>query len=589
MKNSKVILKKVIVGILTLALLLSVGMVSIPTMAQSALADNDGFYVPYANTDLFTKYTDADPNKPGVNTKFDENGDRIGVHLTYNGGDFTKRVVSSAKYNIDDFSVRFDNLKKAEGHEDEVLKFTVMFGASDETMPALRILFDTDAGTMSYFSGAAAFQTPVLLTSSDLLKYEALSANEFIVSFDITSSEIICSVKVGENEAVEGYISAQSYMTDIPVNISSYLVLGPGKDGDYYFSYDVTGIKANNYTRPTNAILVGGITNLNGQGLNIIIENYLNKFPQARKLDFTTTNDIGNRVTSATTFPIDGFSAKFDSLTTKGTRYPEFTVAFDDNATDGNLPRLRVAIDSVTGNVKYWRGGEANIPVLGQSDLLKYENLSQSEFTVTFNMFNDADGVLLCKVTIQVDGTDAVVGTLPNSYLTNDYKNITADSAFYLCLGSGTQKDRDPYTVRFTGVRQTKELSFVDGETTNIATVTAGQTGIVLPKIELGEKECHAYWLNADKKYFAGTNESVYTASADTVFTAVRREYGDVNDDGDIDVEDIAMLRKYLLGINDSYLVQAANVDDDNDITILDLVKLKKYTVGLNVDLGPAR
>ncbi len=589
MKNSKAILKKVIVGVLTLALLLSVGMVTIPTMAKSALADNDGFYVPYANTDLFTKYTDADPNKPGVNTAFDENGNRIGVHLAYNGGDFTKRVVSSAKYNIDDFSIRFDNLKKAEGHEDEALKFTVMFGANDEAMPTLRIMFDTEAGTMSYFSGAAAFQTPVLMASSDLLKYETLSANEFTVSFDITSVEIICSVKVGENDPVEGYISATTYTTDIPANIASNLVLGPGKDGDYYFSYDVTGIKANDYTRPTNAVLVGGITNLNGQGVNIIIENYLTKFPQARKLDFTTTNDIGNRATSAVTFPIDGFSAKFDSLTTKGTKYPEFTIAFDDNATDGNLPRLRVAIDSATGNVKYWRGGEASIPVLGQSDLLKYENLSQSEFTVTFNMFNDADGVLLCKVTVQVNGVDAVVGTLPNSYLTNDYKNISANSAFYLCLGSGTQKDRDPYTVRFTGVRQTKELSFVDGDTTNTAIVTAGQTGIVLPKIELGEKECHAYWMNADKKYFAGTNESVYTATADTVFTAVRREYGDINDDGEVGSEDFIMLRKYLLGVEDSYLVQAANVDGDNDITLLDLIRLKKYTAGLSVDLGPAR
>ena len=560
MKNSKAIFKKSIVGVLSLAILLVSLLTAIPVSAQSALADNDGFYVPYANTDLFTMYTDADPNKPGVNTAYDENGNRVGIHLTFNGGDFTKRVVSTEKYNFDDISIRFNNLKKSEGYESEDLKFSVMFASNNGNMPEFRLMFDTAAGAMSYFSGTV---TPQLMAT-----------NEFTVSLDITNTEIVCSVKVGENEAVEGFITDTNYTSLLPANIESYIVLGPGRDGDYHFSVDVTGIKSNNYIRPTNAVLLGGITNLNGQKTDIAIENYITKFPQARKLTFEGNMDIGNRATSAKAFPMDGLSVKFDSLTSTGAKYPEFTFALTSNAND--LPRIRVAIDTITGNVKYWRGGEANIPVLGQSDMLKYENLSKSEFTYTFNLFKDENGVLLCKVTVKVNGVDAVVGILPNSYITNDYKNLSLDSQMYMCFGSGTAKDgRDKYSVRFTGYRQTKELTLVDGDVTETTLVTAGQKGIVLPKIELAENECYAYWMNAGSKYSAGINEVVFTANADATFTAVHRQYGDVDDNGEVNGDDLVMLKKYLLGMEDSYLMQAANLNGDSAVTLLDFICLK--------------
>ncbi len=582
MKNSKAIFKKAIVGVLSLAMLLTSLLTAIPASAQSAFADEDGFYIPYANTDFVTHLTDE--QKPSVNTAFNENGDRAGVRLSFNGGDFTKRVVSTVTYNIDDIALRFNNLKKAEGHEDEVLKFSVMFGSNWDGMPEFRLLFDTEAGAMYYFSGTVA---PQFMMQDDLLKYDSLSANEFVVSFDITTTDIVCRVKVGDNEAVEGFINDTNYTQHIPANIASYIVLGPGRDGDYYFSLDVTGIKADDYVRPTNAVLVGGITNLNFQGTDIAIENYMAKFPQARKLSFTTTNDIGNRATSAITFAMDGLSVRFDSLTSTGTAYPEFTFALANNAND--LPRIRVAIDTVTGNVKYWRGGEASIPVLAQSDLLKYENLSNSEFTYTFNLFKDENDVLQCRVTIKVNGIDAVVGILPNSYLTNDYKDISLDSQMYLCFGSGTAKDRDPFSVRFTGYRQTKELSFVDGDKVDTTLVNAGQTGIVTPEIELGEGECHAYWMSGATKYTAGSNAVVFTANADTTFTAVRREYGDINDNGEVDGDDLIMLQKYLLGLEDSYLMQAANLNDDDTVTLLDFIRFKKHLVGADVVLGPAR
>ena len=126
MKSTSATLKKAAAGVLSAAMLLTTLFSALPVSAKSAMTDNGGFYVPYANTDIYTKYTDSDPNKPGINTAYDANGEKTGVQLTFNGGNFTKRVVSAAKYNFDDFCIRFNNLKKTKGHENEDLAFCVM-------------------------------------------------------------------------------------------------------------------------------------------------------------------------------------------------------------------------------------------------------------------------------------------------------------------------------------------------------------------------------------------------------------------------------------------------------------------------------
>lgn len=578
MKSTSATLKKAAAGVLSAAMLLTTLFSALPVSAKSAMTDNGGFYVPYANTDIYTKYTDSDPNKPGVNTAYDANGEKTGVHLTFNGGNFTKRVVSAAKYNFDDFSIRFNNLKKTEGHESEDLAFCVMFGSSDENMPELRLLFDTKEGTVAYFSGTV---TPQLMATDDLLKYDSLSANEFNVSLDILSDGIVCGVKVGNSEPVEGFITDTNYTGLLPANIASYLVLGPGREGDYYFSVDVTGIKCNQYTRPTNAAFVGGITDLNGQGTNIAIVNYLTKFPQARTISFAAGKDIGARATSAAKVTVDGISLKFDSLNTSGTNYPQFTVCLMDDAATG-MPRIRVMIDTADGTVKYWAAADTPAQ-LGQSDLLKYETLSQSEFTYTFNYLESGDA----KVTIKVGESDAVVGTLPNSYLTKYYTNISGESQVYYCFGPGKATDRDAFSVRYTGYRQTRELTYIDGDVTKTAIVTAGESGITAPAIELGKGYCHAYWLSGNIKYTQNGNVTTYTANSDAVFTAVRRAYGDVNDDGNVNTDDMVNLRKHLLGADTSFLAVAADVTDDGQVSVLDLIRMKKYFAGLEVVFGP--
>lgn len=95
MKKLLQTIKKAAVGILSSAMLLTSLFSAFPVSARSALADDGGFYTPFANTDLWTEITDQ--NKPGINTAYDESGAKIGVHLAFNGGNFTKRVISRSK------------------------------------------------------------------------------------------------------------------------------------------------------------------------------------------------------------------------------------------------------------------------------------------------------------------------------------------------------------------------------------------------------------------------------------------------------------------------------------------------------------
>ncbi|QNU66059.1 cellulase family glycosylhydrolase [Ruminiclostridium herbifermentans] len=57
-------------------------------------------------------------------------------------------------------------------------------------------------------------------------------------------------------------------------------------------------------------------------------------------------------------------------------------------------------------------------------------------------------------------------------------------------------------------------------------------------------------------------------------------KYGDVNNDGDINALDIAALKMYLLGVNQSIDLKAADVNVDNSVDAIDFALLKKYLLG---------
>jgi len=62
---------------------------------------------------------------------------------------------------------------------------------------------------------------------------------------------------------------------------------------------------------------------------------------------------------------------------------------------------------------------------------------------------------------------------------------------------------------------------------------------------------------------------------------------GDLNDDGDIDLADLMLLRRHLAGWTDLGLNgEAADCNGDGDIDLADLMLLRRYLAGWDIKLG---
>ena len=76
-----------------------------------------------------------------------------GVEYHFNGSNISGCMMYTEACVLDGLRLSFDRLKKQEGYEDNLLKFSVCIGNSPNTLPRFRIVFDTMNGTISYYSG----------------------------------------------------------------------------------------------------------------------------------------------------------------------------------------------------------------------------------------------------------------------------------------------------------------------------------------------------------------------------------------------------------------------------------------------------
>lgn len=161
------------------------------------------------------------------------------ARCSFNGCDVGNRIVSQAKYKINNLHLRFDNLTKMSGYESEKLKFAVTFAESQGSIGNVRVMIDTDTGELSYFKGGGF--TPVTIAQNDLLKYDTLKDTQFVISFALTSSGgCICRVTVGDT-VISGEIP-QDFFSNLGGATEAYFTVAPGNSTNY-FTVELTGVK----------------------------------------------------------------------------------------------------------------------------------------------------------------------------------------------------------------------------------------------------------------------------------------------------------------------------------------------------------
>lgn len=358
------------------------------TVAENSYYTDNGFEIP-DKFDFKTPsgYTENLPEKTNVHNGWEF----LGTRLTFNGGDVGKCIVSEERYNFDGLTLRFDNLTKNE-QASGALRFTVLASDSVNTLGAFRIMFDTEAGTLSYYN---AQTSPVVFLQNDLLKFAALSSSEFEMELvSQTDGRMKCSIKVGENPAIHGYISS-SFCSNLPKNkASSYLMIAPGKaidNAEYYFSLDITGIKYNKYSIPVGTLLRKIVRDGNTHS-----SKSYGSFPIGETSTFTNA-DITKRHCTREKYDIDGLTLLFDSFSKNETDVaPVLALMLTDDieARSGDT----ICFDTENGRLLF---GENK--TLITSDLLKYENISNKKFSVGLEF---ADGIL--KIELNVSGSESL-------------------------------------------------------------------------------------------------------------------------------------------------------------------------------------
>lgn len=560
-----------------MVLTLSVTGMALPTDKQ------DGYYIPtiYDVQSIETRWADYIPTV--------EKAEK-GVTITYNGGDVGRAVPLVDKYNIDGLSLHFDNLTKNEGCSDAV-RFTIVLATSHDGIGHFRLQFDTSDGTVRYIQVSGRTPSEPIITS-DLLKYETLSKNEFSVSFNSNSSGgITCTVKVGEEvltgELPQSYISSCQQASDtsqqsqvLVFNVdSSSVKIAPGRNygsDAYYFSLDLTGIDYDPYTLPTlGAKILTERSDEHFTSGKIALSSASNgAFPRALLCKFNGV-DIGGRYTSGSSYDIDGLALRFSELSKlEGYESEAAKLAVTFTTTPGgSIGKVRVMIDSSTGNVYYWGGTVgANAQQIASNEALLYDNLAGKDIEMLFEIDNSSN--LICYITV---GETVVTATMPASYFTN----LGATKANFE-VGPGNSACY--FTVKFTGVRSTKRVKYLDPENNIIAqtNVNAGKT-VIPPATTAEAGSVILGWKNLSDDGVYGLNAHIIEDHS--TYRLLTGKIGDANRDDVIDSNDVVAVRKDMIGAESAQFTQLLDVNSDGEINILDLVRLKKYVVGADTSV----
>ena len=93
----------------------------------------------------------------------------------------------------------------------------------------------------------------------------------------------------------------------------------------------------------------------------------------------------------------------------------------------------------------------------------------------------------------------------------------------------------------------------------------------------------------ADREFSDSRGKFLKVSTAAGKVTVGKWVYGDVNDDGKIDVKDVVRISRHLAGLQTltGKALSAADVNGDGSVHVNDVIKLSRYLVGLEISLGP--
>ena len=130
------------------------------------------------------------------------------------------------------------------------------------------------------------------------------------------------------------------------------------------------------------------------------------------------------------------------------------------------------------------------------------------------------------------------------------------------------QEDDDVYSIEVTS----EQAKLIDGNDGAVLTLAVN----VADSLELGTYPI--YIQNAC--YSLSDSTAVQMPETIGLFNVEDYQFGDVNEDGDIDIADAVCIVNHAIGKpNNKFVEKAADVDNDNEIDIADAVKLVNYII----------
>ena len=377
------------------------------------------------------------------------------------------------------------------------------------------ILFDTKAGTLSLIKGTSvninAYSIITTFATDEALKYENISNKPFTLDFaGGKNGSVDVAVTVGDdyvygnitaeqlNEFATAYKPTNDANNKTYFTISTATVSNSSQNAHSTSTLNYYGFKKGGVTvTPAEIPLSNGLTDVasvakNGYSSSSGVSAISNI--SSGGISYSTNGSGAYRPyvhnVGVVGFPGGGVTLQFDGFrctsnaSTAGTRgYQTMLITLASSVTDGGeSARLRspkaagFIIDAHNGNVDYVAGVAGNQAshtviqnVISNNDLIKYANIENSPFTVTFKYNENADVIVEVNVTGNNESGTAS-GVLSGSNLAKVYNVHSTKTYFSVSSLDCNNNPGHKISFNYYGYKELAKLpAFAEG-LTDVAT-----------------------------------------------------------------------------------------------------------------------